>query len=177
MPVGVVGEMYIGGDGVARGYLNRPELTRERFIPDPFSSQKSARLYKSGDLARYRQDGRLEYLGRVDNQVKVRGYRIELGEIEATLADHPGVKSCAVLAREDKPGNKRLVGYVSSLKDESPTSEDLRNFLRGKLPEYMVPSQFVFLESIPLTSNGKIDRKALTAPLRRSANVSQGRTR
>jgi len=164
VPTGVMGELYIGGAGVARGYLNRPELTKERFLDDPFSSQSGARLYKTGDVARYRKDGTLEYLGRVDNQVKVRGYRIELGEIEATLANHPRLKSCAVLAREDEPGNKQLVGYVIPRVDESPTAEDLRHFLKQKLPEYMVPAHFVFLKSLPLTPNGKIDRKALPAP-------------
>ena len=164
VPTGVMGELYIGGAGVARGYLNRPELTKERFLDDPFSSQSGARLYKTGDVARYRKDGTLEYLGRVDNQVKVRGYRIELGEIEATLAKHPRLKSCAVLAREDEPGNKQLVGYVVPREDESPTSEDLRRFLVQKLPDYMVPAHFIFLNSIPLTPNGKIDRKALPAP-------------
>jgi len=164
VPVGVIGELYIGGAGVARGYLNRPELTRERFIADPFSTQSGARLYKTGDLARYRKDGVLEYFGRVDNQVKVRGYRIELGEIEATLASAPGVKSCAVLVREDEPGNKQLVGYVVPREGASPSAEDLQQFVKQKLPEYMAPAHFVFLESIPLTTNGKVDRKALPAP-------------
>ena len=173
VPPGVAGELYIGGAGVARGYLNRPGLTQERFIPDPFSHRDGARLFKTGDLARYRRDGTLEYLGRIDNQVKVRGYRIELGEIEATLAEHPEVKSCAVLAREDEPGNKQLVGYVSPQKDESLTAEDLRQFLRAKLPEYMVPSQIVFLGSIPLTQNGKVDRKALPAPSHANVSVAQ----
>jgi amino acid adenylation domain-containing protein len=164
VPVGVTGELYIGGAGVARGYMNRPELNQERFIPDPFSGQIDSRLYKTGDLARYRQDGILEYFGRVDNQVKVRGYRIELGEIEATLASEPSVKSCAVLVREDEPGNKQLVGYVVPREGKSPTSQDLQHFIKSKLPEYMAPSQFVFLPSIPLTTNGKVDRKALPAP-------------
>ena len=173
VPPGVVGELYIGGAGVARGYLNRPELTREKFIADRFSGVSGARLYKTGDLARYRMDGTLEYLARLDDQVKVRGYRIELGEIEATLAAHPGVKSCAVLAREDTPGNKQSVGYVVPQGEELPTVETLRQYLRGKLPEYMVPSQFVFLDSMPLTLNGKIDRKALPAPTRE--NVPRNR--
>ena len=164
VPPGVVGQLFIGGAGVARGYINRPELTQARFIADPFSAQPGARLYETGDLARYRGDGTLEYLGRVDSQVKVRGYRIELGEIEATLADHPGVRACAVLAREDEPGNRQLVGYVVPREDEPPTAEDLRHSLREKLPEYMVPAQFVFLESMPLTPNGKIDRRGLPAP-------------
>ena len=164
VPIGVIGELYIGGAGVARGYLNRPELNKERFLNDPFSSQAGARLYKTGDVARYRNDGILEYLGRVDNQVKVRGYRIELGEIEATLASDPRVKSCAVLVREDEPGNKQLVGYVVPREGRSPTAEDLRQFVKQKLPEYMAPAHFVFLDSIPLTTNGKVDRKALPAP-------------
>jgi amino acid adenylation domain-containing protein len=160
---GVMGELYIGGAGVARGYLNRPELTQERFLPDPFSRESEARLYKTGDLARYRADGILEYLGRTDNQVKVRGYRIELGEIEATLAGHPDVQSCAVLAREDEPGTKQLVGYVVP-REEPPTVEALQTFLKERLPEYMAPARFVFLDSFPLTPNGKVDRKALPAP-------------
>jgi amino acid adenylation domain-containing protein len=170
---GVVGELFIGGDGVARGYLNRPELTKQKFIPDPFSSRSGARLYRTGDLARYRKDGVLEYLGRVDNQVKVRGYRIELGEIEATLAEHTEVKSCAVLAREDTPGNKQLVGYVVSRGEERPTTEMMRQFLKEKLPEYMVPAQFVFLDSMPLTLNGKIDQKALPLPSHDNASNGQ----
>ena len=173
VPVGVTGELYIGGAGVARGYLNRPELNKERFIADPFSGQIDSRLYKTGDLARYRKDGILEYLGRVDNQVKVRGYRIELGEIEATLASDPRVKSCAVLVREDEPGNKQLVGYVVPREGNAPTAEDLQQFVKQKLPEYMAPSQFVFLDSIPLTTNGKVDRKALPAPT--YGNVSEGK--
>jgi len=163
LPVGEVGELYIGGEGVARGYLNRPELTAERFLPDPYSKQPGARMYKSGDLARYRPDGALEYFGRIDDQVKIRGYRIELGEIEAVLADHPAVKSCAVIARDDLPGGKQLVGYVVGHAGP-PAVEDLRQFLRGRLPEYMVPAQFVFLGTMPLTGNGKIDRKNLPAP-------------
>jgi acyl-coenzyme A synthetase/AMP-(fatty) acid ligase/acyl carrier protein len=173
VPVGVTGELYIGGAGVARGYLNRPELNKERFIVDQISGQIDSRLYKTGDLARYREDGILEYLGRVDNQVKVRGYRIELGEIEATLASDPRVKSCAVLVREDEPGNKQLVGYVVPREGQAPTTEDLQEFVKQKLPEYMAPSQFVFLDSIPLTTNGKVDRKALPAPT--YGNVSEGK--
>ena len=175
LPVGAVGELYIGGAGVARGYHNRPELTQERFVADPFAGVSGARMYKTGDIARYRPDGTLEYFGRIDNQVKVRGYRIELGEIEAKLADHPGVKACAVLAREDTPGNKMLVGYVVPQKDESPTVSSLREYLREGLPDYMVPSQFVFLESMPLTTNGKVDRKALPAPSDENTHPAQTR--
>jgi amino acid adenylation domain-containing protein len=164
VPPGVMGELYIGGVGVARGYLNRPELTSERFLVDPFSGRAGARLYRTGDLARYRSDGVLEYLGRVDNQVKVRGYRIELGEIEATLAGHPAVQSCAVLVREDIPGDKQLVGYVVPRQGQSPESEDMKDFVKLRLPEYMTPGQFVLLDSFPLTKNGKVDRKALPAP-------------
>ncbi|MGD0906496.1 MAG: amino acid adenylation domain-containing protein [Candidatus Acidiferrales bacterium] len=167
VPAGVMGELYIGGAGVARGYLNRPDLTKQKFINDPFSGRSGARLYKTGDLARYRKDGMLEFLGRIDNQVKVRGYRIELGEIEATLADHPGVKSCAVLAREDEPGNEQLVGYVVSRESKAPAVEELRQFMRQRLPDYMVPAQFVFLQSFPLTPNGKVDHKALPPPGKR----------
>ena len=166
---GVTGELFIGGVGVGLGYLNRAELTAERFLPDRFSGVSGARLYKSGDLARYRSDGTLEYLGRADDQVKIRGYRIELGEIEATLAAEPNVQACAVLAREDEPGNKQLVGYVVSRNGEVPDTEGLRAFLETRLPEYMVPAQFVFLDSLPLTPNGKVDRKALPAPSKASA--------
>jgi len=161
---GVMGELYIGGFGVGRGYLNRPELTAERFLPDRFSGVSGASLYKSGDLARYRGDGTLEYLGRADDQVKIHGYRIELGEIEATLAAEPDVQACTVVAREDEPGNKQLVGYVVSRGDIAPAPDQLRDFLMERLPEYMVPPKFVFLDSLPLTPNGKVDRKALPAP-------------
>ena len=164
VPPGVVGELYVGGAGVARGYLNRPELTQERFLLDPFAGPGGARMYKTGDLARYREDGILECLGRADDQVKVRGYRVELGEIEAALAGHPEVRSCAVLAREDVPGIKELAGYVVSRGSRPPAVEDLRAFLKERLPEWMVPPQFIFLDAFPLTPNGKIDRRALAAP-------------
>jgi thioesterase domain-containing protein/acyl carrier protein len=168
-----MGELYIGGAGVARGYLNRPELTQQKFLADPFSGQSGARLYRTGDLARYRPDGTLEFLGRIDDQVKVRGYRVELGEIEASLADHSGVKSCVVLAREDEPGDKQLVGYVVPRENQSPTVEELRQFLRQRLPDYMVPALFVFLKSFSLTPNGKIDRKALPAPGKRLRGTAE----
>ncbi|HEY1375665.1 MAG TPA: amino acid adenylation domain-containing protein, partial [Gemmataceae bacterium] len=164
LPVGAAGELYIGGAGVARGYLNRPDLTRERFVPDPFSDEAGARLYRTGDLARYRPDGALEYLGRTDDQVKVRGYRIELGEIEAALRGHPAVQACTVLAREDSPGDRQLVGYLVPKPGASAADEEILDFLKHLLPEYMVPARLVRLESLPLDRNGKVDRKALPAP-------------
>ncbi|HWS86509.1 MAG TPA: amino acid adenylation domain-containing protein [Pyrinomonadaceae bacterium] len=171
VPVGVAGELYIGGEGVARGYLNRAELTAERFVPDPFAAEAGARLYRTGDLVRYLADGRIEYLGRIDQQVKVRGYRIELGEIEAALCGHESVKECAVAAREYAGGERRLVAYVVTGGDERRAgvergglSAELRRHLLGRLPEYMVPGLYVELEALPLTPNGKVDRKALPAP-------------
>lgn len=163
-PIGVPGEVYIGGAGLARGYLNRPELTAQKFIPSPFSDNSGARLYKTGDLARYLPNGDIEYLGRIDHQVKIRGFRIELGEIEALLSQHPVIQKTVVVAREDEPGNKRLVAYVVPDPEQAPTLSELRSFLKEKLPEYMVPSAFVMLKALPLTSNGKVDRKALPAP-------------
>ncbi|HLF24983.1 MAG TPA: amino acid adenylation domain-containing protein [Anaerolineae bacterium] len=200
-PVGVPGELYIGGAGLARGYLNRPELTAEKFIPNPFWKDEgggrrdeenvlasafiphhlppertpclrrgqvgggsSLRLYKTGDLVRWLADGTLEYLGRVDHQVKVRGYRIELGEIEAALRQHPAVHDSVVVVREDQPGEKCLVAYLIADQSPAPTSSELRSFLKQTLPEYMIPSVFMFLASLPRTPNGKVDRRALPAP-------------
>ncbi|MGF1488110.1 MAG: amino acid adenylation domain-containing protein, partial [Prochloraceae cyanobacterium] len=160
VPIAVAGELYIGGDGLARGYLNRPELTREKFIPNPFKNSKSERLYKTGDKARYLPDGNIEFLGRIDNQVKLRGFRIELGEIEASLNTHPQVKQAIVIAKEDISGNKSLVAYVVSA-DRPLSSKKLRQFLASSLPEYMIPSAFVSLDTLPLTPNGKVDRKSL----------------
>jgi amino acid adenylation domain-containing protein len=166
VPVGVAGELYIGGVGLARGYFNRPELTAEKFIRDPFSDQPGARLFKSGDLARYRSDGAIEFLGRIDHQVKIRGVRIELGEIEAVLAQHPLVKDVVVTAREDKQDNKRLVAYlVLTQPDEQRIGiEELRAYLKEHLPQDMLPAAFVFLDAIPVSSNGKADRAALPVP-------------
>ena len=161
VPIGVAGELYIGGDGLARGYLNRPELTQEKFIPNPFMN--SERLYKTGDLARYLPDGNIQFLGRLDHQVKIRGFRIELGEIEAVLTAHPEVREAVAIACEDQAGNKRLVAYVVS-NQEQPTTSELRNFLKQKLPDYMVPSAFVLLDILALTPNGKVDRRVLPAP-------------
>ncbi|MBZ4423048.1 non-ribosomal peptide synthase/polyketide synthase, partial [Myxococcus sp. RHST-1-4] len=165
VPVGVPGELYVGGDGVGRGYLGRPTLTAERFIPDAFSTTPGARMYRTGDRVVYRADGRLDYLGRLDSQVKLRGFRIELGEIETVLAEHPSVREAAVVLREDTPGARRLVAYVSGEESaEAPSAETLQSFLRGRLPEHMVPAAFVVLDALPLTPNGKVDRQALPAP-------------
>jgi amino acid adenylation domain-containing protein len=164
VPVGVVGEIHIGGVGVGRGYLNRPELTAQRFIADAFGGE-GARLYRTGDLGRWRADGALEYLGRNDDQVKIRGFRIELGEIQAQVVQQAGVKDAVVVAREDEPGEKRLVAYVvGSTEGEGPSVERMREQLKAVLPEHMVPSAFVVLASLPLTPSGKLDRRALPAP-------------
>ena len=164
-PIGIPGELYIGGTGVARGYLGRAELTQERFVPDHFGNDPEARLYRTGDLARYRRDGNLEYCNRQDNQVKVRGYRIELGEVETTLTLHKTIRQVVAMVREDRPDDRRLVAYYIPEPDSSVTATDLRKFLREKLPEYMVPQHFVEMDSFPLTPNGKIDRRALPPPI------------
>jgi amino acid adenylation domain-containing protein/thioester reductase-like protein/non-ribosomal peptide synthase protein (TIGR01720 family) len=177
VPIGIPGELYISGITLARGYLNRPDLTAERFIKlnigqeeknhstqSPVPSKESLTLYKTGDLARYLEDGNIEYLGRIDTQVKIRGFRIELGEVEAALSQYEDVEGCCVIAREDTPGNKRLVAYVVAHQNCTPTVSALRQFLKAKLPDYMIPSAFVILQSFPLTPSGKVDRRALPAP-------------
>ena len=164
VPVGVSGELYIGGYGLARGYRRRPELTMERFVPHPFSTEPHARLYRTGDLVRYRPDGRIVHLGRLDHQVKIRGFRIELGEIEAVLGRHPAVRQAVVTAREDQQGLKQLAAYLVCQEGQAPSPTELRSFVRTALPDYMMPSFFVFLEAMPLTANNKVDVQALPAP-------------
>lgn len=164
VPVGIAGELLIGGKGVTRGYLNRPELTKERFIPNPFSDNPAALLYRTGDSVRYRADGNLEFLGRIDFQVKIRGYRIELGEIETILGRHETIREVAIIVREDVPGDQRIVAYYIAQPGQQPTAATLRTHLRAQLPEYMVPANFVQLQAFPLTPNKKVDRKAFPPP-------------
>jgi len=173
VPIGVPGELYIGGTGLARGYLNRPELTSEKFIPDPFTLEVGARIYKTGDLARYLPSGDIEFLGRIDHQVKLRGFRIELAEIEAVLGQHPAVREAVVVSKEDEPGNKLLVAYIIPNQDAPPTVSELRSFMKARLPEYMVPFAFVVLQALPLTPNGKVDRRALPQPDRGSLQLDR----
>jgi surfactin family lipopeptide synthetase A len=165
VPIGVAGELYVGGIGVGRGYIHDPERTALAFVADPFSHDPRAKLYKTGDKARYLPDGNIEYLGRLDYQVKIRGFRIELGEIEAILEQHPAVYQSVVIDRLDQSGNKRLIAYVVlNATSEERVSSALRQYMINHLPDYMVPSAFVVLDAIPLTPNGKTDRKALPAP-------------
>jgi amino acid adenylation domain-containing protein len=162
VPIGIPGELHIGGDGLARGYLDRPDLTAEKFISNPLTG--TGRLYKTGDLARYLPDGNIEFIGRIDNQVKIRGFRIELGEIEVAISQYPSVREVCVIDREDRPGDKRLVAYVVTDQSAPPTDRELRTFIQSKLPDYLIPSAFVMVSALPLTANGKVDRRALPAP-------------
>lgn len=171
VPIGVVGELYVGGEGVAAGYLHQEEQTRERFIVDLFSEHAGARLYKTGDLVRYLADGQIEFLGRRDDQVKIRGYRVELAEVEAVVREHEMVREAVVVAREDQPGDKRLVAYLVAANEQALKTDKLRAFMREKLPEYMVPQTFVLLKALPLTRNGKVDRRALPDPEQEQAEL------
>jgi hypothetical protein len=172
VPPGVAGELCLGGPGVARGYLGRPALTAERFVPDPFSGSPGARLYRSGDRARRLAGGGVEYMGRLDSQVKVRGMRIELGEVEAALARHPRVRQCAVAARELAPGDLGLAAYLVATDGPPPATAELRGFLAATLPEFMIPGAFVTLAALPLSATGKLDRRALPAPERSSDSAA-----
>lgn len=164
VPIGASGELHIGGAGLARGYLNRPKLTKERFISNPFSAKPEARLFKTGDLARYLQDGNIEFINRLDHQVKIRGFRIELGEIEAVLRQHPAIREAVVAAREDTAAEKRLAAYIVLHQEKAPSITGLRGYIEEKLPAHMVPASFVHLDALPLMPNGKADRLALPAP-------------
>jgi acyl carrier protein len=164
VPVGASGELYLGGDGLAQGYLNQPALTAERFVPHPFADEPGSRLYRTGDLARYSSDGVVEFLGRIDHQVKLRGFRVEPAEIETVLEQHPAVRQAVVLPRDDLPGGRGLVAYLVANQEAISTRKALRGYLRERLPNYMVPAALVFLDALPLTPNGKVDRAALPAP-------------
>jgi amino acid adenylation domain-containing protein len=173
VPIGIPGELYLGGIGLGRGYFNRPDLTAERFVADPFSDESGRRLYRTGDLGRYLPDGNIEYLARMDDQVKIRGFRIELGEIESVLKSYPGVQQSVVVLRKDEPGHEKIVGYVV-LSEKSPvTGSELRSYLKQKIPDYMVPAFVMVLEAMPLSANGKIDRRRLPRP-EATAEVSAG---
>ena len=174
VPPGVPGELYIGGDGVALGYVKRPDLTAERFLPDPFADRPGARMYRTGDVAKYRRDGRIDCLGRLDHQVKLRGFRLELGEIEAALVDHPAVREAAVVLQRDPAGEARLVAFAVPASEALPTASDLRRQLRTRLPDYMVPAIFIELRALPLTQNGKVDRGALPAAFAQSGGRQRG---
>jgi acyl-coenzyme A synthetase/AMP-(fatty) acid ligase/acyl carrier protein len=163
-PIGAPGELHIGGLLLARGYFDRPDATAERFAPNPYSLKPGARIYKTGDMARYLPDSNIEFLGRNDNQVKIRGFRVELNEIESALSRHPFLRDVAVIAREHSRGEKRVLAYVVAAPDHNPTTGELRSFLREELPEYMMPSAFISMDALPLTPNGKVDRAALPAP-------------
>ena len=162
-PIGVIGEICIAGTAVSRGYLNRPQLTAERFIPNPFTQEPDSKLYRSGDLGRYLPDGTIEFIGRVDNQIKIRGFRIEPGEIESTLKQHPGVKEAVILAPKSGSNETRLAAFIVSSSMPKLTQDELQNFLRTKLPPYMLPTAYTFLEALPLTPHGKVDYRALPA--------------
>jgi acyl carrier protein len=164
VPVGVPGELHVGGAGLARGYLDRSELTAERFIPDPFADDRSKRLFRTGDLARYLSDGNIEYLGRLDRQVKIRGFRVEPAEVEVTLRGHPDVAEAAVIPHETHPGDLRLVAFVVPRDGGVAASNELRAYVRTRLPDYMVPAAFVALEALPLGVSGKLDIRALPVP-------------
>lgn len=173
VPIGITGEIHLAGVGLARGYLNRPRLTAEQFVPHPFSRTPGARLYKTGDLARFRADGEIEFVGRADQQVKVRGFRIELGEIETVLSQHPGLREAVVVAREHSSGGKRLIAYVIAREELPPTPSEMRDYLRRTLPEYMLPASFVVLDGLPLTATGKVDRNALPEPEQARPQLAQ----
>jgi acyl-coenzyme A synthetase/AMP-(fatty) acid ligase len=174
VPIGVQGELYVGGAGIADGYLNRPALTANSFVPDPFGTEADSRLYRTGDLVRYRPTGEIEFVGRADNQVKIRGFRIELGEIESQLSNHPAIRDNVVILREDRPGDQRLAAYFVYDEEEYATVSELRKYLRATIPEYMIPQHFVELDSIPQTPNGKVDRKSLPSPLKVRTSVAEG---